>query len=300
MRRIVKRLLGAAGYRLMRASYAESLENRDAEAALLVTLRRGFDFASIASPYGQFVEYDRSDLGMNLSGAINIELIEEAAFIVKTVKPGHTVIDVGANIGVLTLLMARAVGPGGRVYAFEPGQRSFQLLQRNIAGNGFKNVVAENAAVADESGFADLQVSLSGESDNRLSGVTATPGSFRTVPTRVVSLDDLLGGEHIDFIKIDAQGSEFRILQGLRKIIAANPSITITAEFSPHWLMAAGVSFDVWFNLIRDLNLQVSSILENGDTVPVSPRWLMNEVGGNELPQINVVLRPIIQTKGAR
>jgi FkbM family methyltransferase len=285
MKRAVNKFLGLAGLRLVRTSTALPINE------LQIRLSEVYEWASIARPYGQLVEFERRDLGMNLTGTNDIKPTDEAAYMLRTIRPGQTVIDVGANIGVLTLLMARAVGSKGRVYSFEPGPRSFQLLQNNILRNGYSNVVAENLAVGEREAVTELQVALSGESDNRLADVTATPGTFYCTEVRVVALDDYLKDRPVDFIKIDAQGSEFRILRGLRKTVSLNPAIRIIAEFSPHWLRAAGVSPDDWFSLIDDLGLKIENISESGEAILVTRDWLMNEVGGTDQPQVNVVLR---------
>ena len=83
----------------------------------------------------------------------------ETALIRSQLKPGDTFIDVGANFGYYTVLASKLVGPTGRVIAFEPDPRSFQLLERNVARNGCTNVVLEQKALADKPGTLTLHVS---------------------------------------------------------------------------------------------------------------------------------------------
>ena len=67
--------------------------------------------------------------------------------------------DVGASVGYYTLLLARLVGPSGRVYAFEPIPRDFAILKRNVKANGYQNVVLENRAVSDINGIERFYIS---------------------------------------------------------------------------------------------------------------------------------------------
>src|ERR1035437_3567146 len=74
----------------------------------------------------------------------------EVDVMAKTVKPGDTVIDVGANVGALTVAMAKLVGPNGRVIAFEPQPETAALLERNAAQNGLDNVEIHRCATGDK------------------------------------------------------------------------------------------------------------------------------------------------------
>ncbi len=153
----------------------------------------------------------------------------EQAFVVRHLRPGMTAVDVGAYIGVYTCLMARLVGPGGRVHAFEPSTTSFARLCRHVELNGLANVVANRQAVAGESGRLALRCypppfeSLSSLVRRELvrSGRAIPP--MREEPVEAVSLDDYAaraGLGRIDLLKLDAEGAELRILRGCRRLLA--------------------------------------------------------------------------------
>ena len=76
----------------------------------------------------------------------------EARLFEQSIRPGDVVVDIGANIGYYTLLAARAAGPQGHVYAFEPERGNYGLLTRNLAENGYTNVSAHDTAVMAQSG----------------------------------------------------------------------------------------------------------------------------------------------------
>src|SRR3569833_1925065 len=83
-------------------------------------------------------------------------LSEELA---REVRPGETVVDIGANIGYYTLLLRQAVGSEGRVVAIEPSRANYDLLRENLDRNGFSDVPSTNLALANQDGEATLHIS---------------------------------------------------------------------------------------------------------------------------------------------
>ncbi len=125
-------------------------------------------------------------------------------------------IDIGANIGVLTLLFAR-LAPEGRVYAFEPGDTSFAYLSRNVADADAANVDAAQLGVYDRTGALTLQVSPSHPGGAYISQTDAHESASESVP--VTRLDDWVADRdlaHVDVIKLDIEGAELRVLDGAR------------------------------------------------------------------------------------
>lgn len=138
---------------------------------------------------------------------------DEIRFLRKVLQPGSHVIDVGANHGIYTLSMARAVGAAGRVWAFEPTPATAQLLAAGIACNDCGHVLLEQLALSDRCGTGQLSVSEHSELNALVQGTTS--GTAATV--LLSTLDDRMARhdwQRIDFIKIDAEGEEGRILRG--------------------------------------------------------------------------------------
>jgi FkbM family methyltransferase len=149
------------------------------------------------------------------------------------VKPGMTVVDVGANVGQMTLEMAHLVGPRGKVFAIEPAPGNVRILREHIRGNGFDDrvTVIEAACCENDGGSIDLTV-FGSATDTVGSGHTimaeaasaAAPHALPTLSLRVptVSLDALCERCAIrpGVLKIDVEGAERSVLEGARRILA--------------------------------------------------------------------------------
>jgi len=147
----------------------------------------------------------------------------------EAVKEGDVVIDIGANIGYFTVLLANLVGQEGKVYAFEPDPRNFDLLQRTIERNGYSHVIAEQKAVSNKAGEFLLYQTQSWAA----SALTPT-GHVGTVKVQVITLDEFLSNEgHIDFVKMDIDGSEPLAIEGMAQLIQRSPHLQVLAEYQP-------------------------------------------------------------------
>ena len=196
----------------------------------------------------------------------------ERRMIAREVKPGMVAVDVGANLGVHTLALARAVGPAGRVHALEPDPANFRLLARAVAEARAAQVTLHRAAAAAQAGEMDLHLSAVNRGDHRLHPEAARRTRLR-VPA--VVLDDLLAGEpHVDFVKIDVQGAEVAVLRGLERTLARNPALGVLCELSPGLLRQAGTDAEVLFALLRARALRPHRVGRDGTCAPV------DETGG--------------------
>ncbi len=145
---------------------------------------------------------------------------DEIRFLRRLLQPGEQIIDIGANHGVYTLSMAKTVGPNGRVWAFEPASTTSQLLAASIEANEFRHVVLDRSALSDHSGTAELSLNVNSEL-NALAGPGTPAGHSEKVA--LTTLDECFvrfAWRQIDFLKIDAEGEEARILQGGARFFA--------------------------------------------------------------------------------
>lgn len=143
----------------------------------------------------------------------------ELAFVRSWLKPSMSAIDVGANHGVFALAMARLVGPGGHVMAFEPGLEAQGLLERSIARNGLANLELVRAAVGETSGKAQLHDGHGSSEAVSLAAGTGMAGRH----VQVTTLDaewERLGCPPVDFVKIDVEGFEAQVIAGARRLLS--------------------------------------------------------------------------------
>ncbi len=167
---------------------------------------------------------------------------EEYATFKDAVRPGATVLDVGANLGAYTVLFARWVGPHGRVIAFEPAPAARAGLERQLALNDAANrVTVRPEAVAAASGVEKFRANGM-QGDNRLTGDDGGPASIDVSTT---SLDEFCARANIDpdVIKIDAEGAELGVLRGARQTIARRgASLAVFLELHPSIWPQLGVT----------------------------------------------------------
>jgi FkbM family methyltransferase len=141
-------------------------------------------------------------------------------FLAREVRPGMNVVDVGANFGYFTLLLADLVGETGTVLAVEPNPDAAASIRESIMLNGFAARTRVSAcALGDAPGSALLFLPHHEPKNASIVDNADSPGG-RTIETPVRTLDELAGdGPRIDLVKIDAEGSEPRIWAGMRNIV---------------------------------------------------------------------------------
>lgn len=179
------------------------------------------------------------------------------------IKPGDTVLNIGAHVGYYTLMAARLVGSSGKVYAFEPNIDNFTLLSKNIKINGYKNVVLINKAVAESSKKAKLF--LSRVSTGMHSLIDIDNNSSNSIMVDTVSLDDFFGNDPppVSVIKMDIEGGEYAALEGMTRLLKKMKHLTIFTEFSPFSIKKAKKSPRGFLNLLRNYGFKLYSIDES-------------------------------------
>ncbi len=184
-------------------------------------------------------------------------------FVEKLLRPGDRVLDVGANIGIYTLLCAALVGDTGFVDAFEPAEIPRRRLQENIALNAFANVGVHNVVLSERNGpvwfaaeGADCSVAHIAPEDRRATRVVAE------------TLDEVVGGSQYLFGKMDIEGAEPLALLGARRMLTAhNPPIWQlefdgyckrygwTTDRFAEWLLMQGYQLGVYDDSKRRLTM---------------------------------------------
>lgn len=195
-----------------------------------------------------------------LSRGLPLEGLENELFS-EYIKNGMTVVDVGANIGYYTLLAAKLVGPSGKVYAFEPEPKNFSILSKNISINNFRNVVVLPKAASDKNDKAFLYLSETNNEGHRIYNLGE---GRKKIEIESVSLDDFFVGqeEKIDFIKIDVEGAEMAVLEGMRHILKCNRNIKIIIEFKPFILKKSHFDPNEFLKILLNVGFKIYLIAD--------------------------------------
>lgn len=190
-------------------------------------------------------------------------------------KPGMTVLDIGANLGIYTL---HALKAGCEVYSFEPIPRTFDILEQNVKANGFADTGKAhlyNCAVSDKNGTVDFFYTKKMCGHSNMYQSEFDSDIKLSVPT--VTVDDHLKEiHHVDVIKIDVEGAEYQAFCGMSRIIAENPQIKILIEFASGHIIRAGMQPEKILKYYSELGFYKYLITEKGDLQAVSDDELIN------------------------
>jgi FkbM family methyltransferase len=140
---------------------------------------------------------------------------KELPFVRSFLKTGMRALDIGANYGVYSVGIGKAVGASGRVWAFEPCSGTLNFLRHTLAANAMAQVVVDDCALSDRAGRGRLSVNT----DSELNSLGHGPAES-SEEVRLDTLDGAmarLGIQGIDFVKLDAEGEEARIVNGGRE-----------------------------------------------------------------------------------
>ena len=201
----------------------------------------------------------------------------EANLMKRFLSRDQTIIDVGANIGYLTRFFARSTGLGGKVCAFEPNPLIFALLQRNVSQ--YKQVSVYNFGLSTAS--MELPLFLAGTDHSVASFAREYPlahvfyqtnGRLDSVSAKLAAGDDFLakiGIGKIDILKVDVEGWELNVLNGLERTIGASQSLTIFCEFNPSAQECAGRQKTELVNWFLDRQFEIA-YPNNNELCPIS------------------------------
>jgi len=176
-------------------------------------------------------------------------------------RPGMKVVDVGANIGVYSILAQHRVGHAGCVWAFEPSSESYRRFLENISLNNCSCVRPARIALSDrpdaffmlqsDPGFGDAYRYL-------LPSRAAGGAAGELVPVTTLDLYASRNGiASVDFVKVDVEGGEFKVFAGSSRLLASSPNAVVMFESDPEWCARAGCRQQDSFELLRKLDFQL-------------------------------------------
>jgi len=195
----------------------------------------------------------------------------------RLIKPGQTVLDIGANMGCHTLRMAQLVGETGQVVAFEPMSAAYGKLARNIQLNPFSNIVAEKTGLSSSDGEIEIAFATSWRLDLKPDHARAERVSLMTLDGYVTAHPGLFS--RLDCIKLDVDGFEEAVLHGARDTLL---------RYRPVILMEMGSDS---MGAVRYLQVQDYSFLTESGAEILPDTISLPETPGRR-PTVNVVAIP--------
>lgn len=177
-----------------------------------------------------------------------------------SLREGMVVIDVGAHIGYYTLLAARSAGSAATVHAVEPCDENRGVLQENIRLNGLENVVIHPYAAGRSRGNRAFH--LTGSSDSHGFYPHPYAATVQTIEMVERPLDDLTDGP-VHAVKIDVEGAEIEVLQGMGRILSENPELALCVEWNPACMRNAGYDPSDLPAYLRDLGFGQIQVLDD-------------------------------------
>lgn len=186
--------------------------------------RRLLESSEVTLPWGQPMTVTPDQIGRSIALTRVFDLcVTEVIY--RLLEPGGVAVDVGANIGYVTNLMATRVGPDGKVIAFEPQPTVYAALERNVTrwkrDPRLGAVELHSLAVSNRAGIGRLEMQPDFERHMGLAtlGGPAQRDDLDEVEVSLVTLDEQLGDQAVDLIKIDVEGHEHAVLEGARGLL---------------------------------------------------------------------------------
>jgi FkbM family methyltransferase len=183
------------------------------------------------------------------------------SYLKKIVMPGQIVVDVGANIGIYSVVLAKWVGKQGHVFAFEPAPDNIKLLRKTIKLNQFDNITITQKAISNKPGIASFYL-VDGISSHSLMDYGK---SIDKIDVEVETLDNFFQDyeKPIDFIKIDAEGYDFKVILGMQNIISKTQNLSLFVEFDPKRLIKIGDSPQDLLRFMLNNRFSVKDLITN-------------------------------------
>ena len=182
----------------------------------------------------------------------------EVEFLKSIARKGMHAIDIGANIGITTVAIAKTIRRQGRLYSFEPVPEYFDILRDNVSSNGLENVQVHKLAVTDQVGKVPFY------QKEQSSGIVFEEGA-RKFEVSTTSIDRFLSEETIermDLINMDCEGSELLVLKGAKGTLQKN-KVKVFCEIHHDFLKQLGQSVEDIVQYLQGLEFQVQSISLN-------------------------------------
>ena len=180
------------------------------------------------------------------------------------IKPGMTVLDIGAHIGFYSRLFSKLVGPAGQVISIEANPENFAVLRKNVPPDRYPNVRTFNLAASDCDGARPLYISPGHSNHSLLPGYTE---ARKVIEIDSLSMDTFLTRNGIaapGFIKSDTEGAEPLVIAGLRRTLSGQAAPMLLLEYNPMAIRCGGTEPEALLAALREAGFNVDAILPGG------------------------------------
>ncbi|HMW67309.1 MAG TPA: FkbM family methyltransferase [Chitinophagaceae bacterium] len=195
---------------------------------------------------------------------------KEIRFWQQLARKRKTIFDIGGHVGYYSLVAAKAASTDTKIYCFEPIRQTFERAKENIALNGYQNIYLQNFALSNEDG--SLQINIGGDENWGMSSINAhahTSGKTETVNKQTVdSFCNAHNINQIDLVKIDVEGSEFYVLQGMKQMIASSRPVVLI-EILEQTLSAQGIDVKSIYQFFADYHYHPYNIMGSCELSPI-------------------------------
>ena len=212
---------------------------------------------------------------------------EELRVFRRMLRPGDLVLDLGAHVGVYALAAAEAVGPSGRVHAFEPHPRNAGLLRRSLSVNGFAGFAEVHLLAAGATaGASTLLITPDWEGgaflDRAMPSAAPREDGRQALTVRVVALDTLFPDPttRLGVAKLDIEGMEGLALLGMKRLLERSPEARLLLEWAPAMLAGQGMPGAEVVALLRDLGFRFWRIAPDATLLPLPAEELAGRSEG--------------------
>lgn len=181
----------------------------------------------------------------------------------KALSPSMVIADIGANMGYYSLIAAKLVGGRGKVYAFEPDPTNYDLLVANIHANNFTNIIPIQRVVSNKAETVKLFLDRGNSGAHTLCESNIQTDRSGFVEVEAITLDAYFNGEgnsRVDFIKMDVQGAEGRVIEKAHEILKRN-NLKILMEFWPQGLRNMGTDPAELLETLRGYDFSIRLLL---------------------------------------
>ena len=207
----------------------------------------------------------------------------------KEIHSGDVVLDIGAHIGYYTLQFANLVGSTGKVYAFEPEPKNFELLKKNVQINKHDNVVLIQKIVSDKVGIVEFFISKFDSIGNKLFKSDESGSSIKVGST---TLDEYFKDlkKKIDFIKMDIQGGEGKATLGMKNLLKENKNLKIIQQWAPEPLKQNHTNPEDHLKFLQHIGYKFYEIdgTIKKDILPITIEQLLEKYPNSLIDDINL------------